>query len=64
MVVLIGSNGRASTSAECPTYDRPVTPPYLVAYEGAESAANRSADGGVQTLIVGQHNCAQQSGAP
>ena len=64
VVVVIGRNGRASGSAQCPAYDRSVTPPYLVANVGTESAASSTADGGVQTLVVGQRNCAEQSRTP
>jgi len=61
VVVVIGRNGRASSSAECPAYDRSVTPRYLVANVGTESAANCSADGGIHTLVVGLRNGAEQS---
>ena len=52
VVVVIGRNGRASGSAQCPAYDRSVTPPYLVADVSTEPAANRSANGGVKTLAL------------
>ena len=53
VVVLIGGDGRSGRPADCPAYNRPVAPSDLVAEEGAESAADRAADGGVQALIIG-----------
>jgi hypothetical protein len=64
MVVVIGGNGRARSTADSPAYDRSVPSPYLVANVCTQSAANRSTDGGVKTLIVGECRCGEQSGPP
>jgi len=59
--IVLGRYRSSGCCAQCPADNRTVPPSHLVAYEGAQSAADGTTDGRIQTIVIRHRRYADQA---